>query len=93
MPSQVVRTRGKDVAFDLVAADDDDCNELSIRHTGLYDDMQLSEHTFDNPKQVRNVHRPAHLPAHSMADMFPALDDLPLRLLAQLVYLNEKASM
>ncbi len=40
------------MSFDLVAADDDECNELSILHTGLYSDMNLAEHTFDNPKQV-----------------------------------------
>ena len=50
--NQVVRARGHDVRFDLVAADDDECNELSILHTGLYSDMNLMDHTFDSPKQV-----------------------------------------
>ena len=72
--ARLVLTRGSDVAFEVVAKDDDPCTELSIQDTGLYDTMVLSGHTRDSPTQVR---RKFYWNATSDAAANPAMDARP----------------
>ncbi|XRB02013.1 IPT/TIG domain-containing protein [Pycnococcus provasolii] len=60
-PAKVTKPKGQDVDFTLRAYDPDECVELLIGTTGLYDNMYLDPHVYVNERTIeRNFKWPAY---------------------------------